>query len=108
MNDVFLVEIDVRLTGRHHLADDEITDLIEAVVDHLDRLAIDPSVGTRRNDHDVELTVGVTVDEGEEFDALSLGVAVIKAGLHSAGIGTSLPIEPHDLRSRVLSLQHTR
>ncbi|HSH61136.1 MAG TPA: hypothetical protein VK988_16155 [Acidimicrobiales bacterium] len=40
---------------RHH-------GIIETVVDHFDRLPVEPSVGTARNGDDVEVTVTVTVD----------------------------------------------
>lgn len=102
---MFLVEIDATLASDHRLSDDEVTDLIEAVVDDLDRSPVEPSVGTRRIDDDVEFTVGVTVDQKEEFDALTFGVGVVKAAFHAAGIGTEQLIVPRDLRSRVVPLQ---
>ncbi len=71
----------------------------------LDRLGDEPSVGTRRIGDDVNFAVGVTVDEEEEFDALTSGVGVIKAAFHAAGIGTAQLIAPRDLRSGVVPLQ---
>ncbi len=85
---MFLVEMDVRLGSiGAPLADDEITDLIERVVDKLDQLAVDPSVGTRRVDGDVDMTIGVTIDEDDQFEALRRGAAVIATGLQLCGIG---------------------
>lgn len=74
-------------------------------MDDLDRLGDEPSVGTRRINDDVEFTVGVTVDEVEEFNALASGAGLIKAAFHAAGIGTAQLIVPRDLRSRVAPLQ---
>lgn len=102
---MFLVEIDATLGSGRWLTDDEITDLIEVVIDNLDRLPIEPSVGTCRVGDDVSLTVCVTVDEDEEIDALTFGVAVIKAAFHAARIGTAGRVVPRDLRSRVVPLQ---
>lgn len=102
---MFLVEIDLTLSSERLLTDDEITDLIETVVDELDRLPIEPSVGTRRVDDQVHVTVGVTVDEVEEFEALTFGVAAVKAAFHAAGVGTAGLVVPRDLRSRVVPLQ---
>lgn len=105
VRDMFLVEVGATLASKHRLTDDEISDLIEAVVDDLDRLSVEPSVGTRRIDDNVEFTVGVTIDEGEEFEALTLGLGVIKGAFDAAGIGTAKLVEPRDLRSRVMPLQ---
>jgi hypothetical protein len=102
---MFLVEIDATLASDHRLTDDEITDLIEGVVDDLDRLPVEPSVGTRRVDDEVVFNVVVTVDEEEEFGALAFGVGVIKAAFHASGIGTAQLIVPRELRSRVIPLQ---
>ena len=100
---MFLVEIEVVLGMGRRLDDEEITDLIEAVVDDLD--SVEPSVGTTRLGDDVRFTVGVTVDHAEEFEALAAGVSAVKAAFHAAGIGTSGLGVPRNLRSRVEPLQ---
>lgn len=105
MTHVFRVETNVTLDGGGRLDDDEVTDLIEVVIDELDRLTIEPSVGTERLGTDLHIAVEVTVDEDEEFDALTLGLAAIKAAFQAAGIGTAGMVVPRDLRSRVLPLQ---
>ena len=102
---MFLVEIEVVLGTGRRLGDEEITALIEAVVDDLDRLPLEPSVGTCRVGDDVRFTVGVTVDQEEEFEALTAGVAAVKAAFHAAGVGTAGLVVPRDLRSRVVPLQ---
>lgn len=105
VNRMFVVEMVATLGAGRRLSDDEITDLIEAVVDDLDRLSLEPSVGTSRQGDDVDVTVAVTVSEAQELEALTLGVSAIKAAFHAAGIGTAGMIAPRDLRSRVLPLQ---
>ena len=102
---MFLVEVEVTLGVGRRLADEEITDLIEAIVDDLDRMPLDPSVGTCRAGDDVNVTVGVTVEQDEEFEALTIGVAAVRAAFHAAGIGTEGLVVPHHLRSRVVPLQ---
>jgi hypothetical protein len=99
---VFLVEIDVMLSGPRRLTDDEVTDLVETIVDHLDERSVDPSVGTRRQGDDVAVSVVVTIAEAQEFDAMAAGVAATKAAFVAAGVGAAGVAEPHDLRSRVL------
>lgn len=100
---MFLVEVNVTLASDHRLTDDEITDLIEDLVDDLDHLQVEPSVGTRRIDDNVEFIVGVTVDQEGEFEALAFGLGIIKAAFQAAGIGAA-QLVPHDVRSRVLRL----
>ncbi len=102
---MFLVEIEVVLGMGRKLDDEEITDLIEAVVDDLDQLSVEPSVGTARIGDDVKFTVAVTLDEPEEFEALTAGLGAVKAAFQAAGVGTSPFGVPRDLRSRVEPLQ---
>ncbi len=100
---MFLVEIEAVVGMGRRLSDDDITDLMEAIVDDLDDLTLEPSVGTCRVGDDVKFTVGVVVDREEEFDALSDGVSAVKAAFHSAGIGTARLFVPRELHSRVLA-----
>ena len=105
---MFCVEVDVRLgsTGTP-LSDDEITDLIEKVVDELDHLPVEPSVGTARAGDDIDMTIGVVVDDEDQFEALRHGVAIIRTGLHAAGMGTAGLVVPRDelMRSSVRALE---
>lgn len=96
------VEIDATLRAGRRLDDDEISDLIVAVVDDLDRFGAGPSVGTRRVGDDVELAIGVTVDEAEELDALASALSIALSAFDAAGIGTAGSAVPSDLRSRVV------
>lgn len=105
---MFLVEMDVRFgSAGEPLTDDEITDLIEKV-DELDHLPVAPSVGTRRVGNEIDMTIGVVVDDEDQFEALGHGVAIIGAGLQSAiGVGAARLVVPRDdgLRSSVRVLQ---
>lgn len=106
---MFLVEMDLRLgSSATPLTDDEISDLIEEVVDELDDVPVSPSVGTRRVGEDIEMTIGVVVDDDDQFEALRHGAAIISAGLHSIiGSGPDRHVVPRDagLRSSVRVLQ---
>lgn len=106
---MFLVEMDVRLgSSATPLTDDEISDLIEDVVDELDDLPVSPSVGTRRVGDDIEMTIGVVVDDEDRFEALRHGAAIISAGLQSTIVsGPDRHVVPRDeaLRSSVRFLQ---
>ncbi len=102
---VFVVEIAATLGAVRRLTDDDITDIIEAVIDDLDRLPVEPSVGTVRNGEDVDVTVTVTVDQVQELDALAYAISAVKAAFRAAGIGTAGLVPLRDLRSRVLPLQ---
>lgn len=79
------------LSGAGRLTDDEITDLIETIVDRLDAEAIDPSVGTTRHGNDVELTVEVTIAGQHDMEALTTGSAAVVAAVRAAGIELSRP-----------------
>lgn len=104
MNAMFLVELDATVGSGRRLSDDEITDLIEQIIDDLDGLPVEPSVRTSRVGDDVDFTVGVIIDASEEFEAMSMGAIQMKAAFHAAGIGTA-GLELRDLVSRVQPLQ---
>jgi len=82
---MFLVEMNLRLgsTGGR-LGDDDVLDLIEKIVDELDHLPVEPAVDTQRVGDDLDMTIGVVVDNDDEFEALRDGAAIISAGLHSS------------------------
>lgn len=105
---VFLVELDAVLQPQTPMSDDDITDLIEAIVDELDHLPVEPSVGTTRVGDEVQVTVGVVVEDDGTIDAMTHGIAVIKAAFHAAGLDTSElhpPVVLHGLTSRVSTLE---
>lgn len=106
--DMFLVEVDVTMGIVQRLTDDEVTDLIETLIDELDHLPVDPSVGSSRNGDDLDITVGVVVDDDGSLDAMAHGLAIIKTAFHAVGVNTAnlgVPQGLRDLRSRVSVLQ---
>jgi hypothetical protein len=105
VSDVFRVEVIVVLGSNRRLDDDEVTGMIEAVIDELDRLPVEPSVATARVGDDVEMTVELSVDQSEEIDALAHGIAAMKGAFRTAGIGIAGTAQPRDLRSHVTPLQ---
>ena len=102
---MFVVELVATLGAGRRLTDDEITDLIELVVDDLDRDRLQPSVSTVRLGDDVEMTVSVAVDAPDEISALDHAVSAVRAAFRTADIGTSGGVVPRDLRSHVSPLQ---
>src|SRR2546426_7335061 len=100
---MFLVEMVLRLGYVDApLTDDDITDLIEKLIDELDHLPVEPSVGTAREGEDITMTVGVVVDVNDEFEALSEGSAIIAAGLKAVGLARRSDV---DLQTTVRLLQ---
>ena len=104
MTGMFSLEVVARLSAGRRLSADEVTDLVEAVVDELDLVGGDPSVGTARVGADIEMTVTVAVDGGDEWDALGRGVDAVRSAFRAAGIGGTGAVAPVDLRSHVRPL----
>jgi hypothetical protein len=102
---MYVVEASAVLSPGRHLTDDEITDLIEAVIDDLDTTTVDPSVSTVRDGDDVRVTVSVTVDGGDPFAALAGASEAMLAAFHAAGVAVEGAIAAGDLRSEVRPLQ---
>jgi hypothetical protein len=66
------------------LTDDELTDLIAAVVDYLDSRVIDPSVSTIRLDSSVRVELSVTVDTDNPWTAQALAAAAMRDAFDTA------------------------
>ena len=60
------------------LTDDELTDLIAAVVDYLDDRVIDPSVSTIRLGSAVRVELSVTIDTDNPWTAQALASAAMR------------------------------
>ena len=101
---MFLIEVTALVDTRRRLSDDAITDVLEAIVDDLDARSLEPSAGSERVREDIEITVVVTVDELEEFDALASATSAVKAAFQAAGIDGTRMV-PRDLRFRTMPLQ---
>ena len=104
MSVMFLVEVIATLACDRRLTDDEITDLIESVVDQLDDQALEPSVGTARIDDDVEITVVVTMPDPIGCEALTQGLAAVRDAFQTADLGPAGVGSPRDLRSHLTPL----
>jgi hypothetical protein len=101
---MYTVEASAVLSPGRHLTDDEITDLIEAVIDDLDTTTTDPSVSTVRDGDDVRITVSVTVDDGDPFTALATASEAMLVAFHAAGVAVEGTLGAEGLRSEVRPL----
>jgi hypothetical protein len=64
--------------------DDELTELIAAVIDDLDTRVLDPSVSTYRSDAAVQVEVSMTVDTDDPWEAQETAVAAMRAAFDAA------------------------
>lgn len=64
--------------------DDELTDLIAAVIDDLDARVIDPSVSTYRSDDGVGIEVSLTIDTDNTFFAYETALAALRVAFDNA------------------------
>jgi hypothetical protein len=66
------------------LTDDELTDLIAAVVDDLDARVIDPSVSTTRRDSGVLVEVSMTIDTDDPWQAQASALTAMRDAFDAA------------------------
>jgi len=64
--------------------DDELTELIAAVVDLLDVRVIDPSVSTSRSDSGVIIHVTVNIDTNDPWAAMALAAGALREAFDTA------------------------
>lgn len=64
--------------------DDELTDLIAAVIDDLDARVIDPSVSTSRSDSRVLVEVSMTIDTDDPWKAQAAALAAMRDAFNAA------------------------
>ena len=102
---MYTVEASAVLSPGRYLAEEEITDLIEAVIDDLDTRTTDPSVSTVRDGADVRIAVSVTVDSGDQFAALATAAEAMVGAFRAAGAAAEGITAARDLHSEVRSLQ---
>jgi hypothetical protein len=98
-----LVEFDARLTPHERLSDEAITDIIEAVIDHLDELTVEPSVGTTRADKVVDFRVSLIVHATNEMAAVRVATRLIDDAFSRARIDASGLSGGISLRSTALA-----
>jgi len=81
------VELDAVLTPERPLTDDEITDIIEAVIDELDTVGgEDPSISTTRTGSTVAFVIGVGVTAAGEWEAMDAAAVLIRQAFGAAAV----------------------
>lgn len=105
---MYKVEASAILSPGRLLSEDEVTDLIDVVIDALDMDAniLDPSVSTAIDGDGVRITVSVNVDSQDQFTALATAANAMESAFTSAGVAKieGMP-GASDLRSEVRLLQ---
>lgn len=87
---MYAVGFEAVLSSERELSADDVTDLIEALVDDLDRTCGDADVSTNGVGSEVQVAIEVVVvDADDELDALTKGFSAIHAALHAAEVNTS-------------------
>jgi len=103
--DVYVVEVVAKSSRGRRLTDDEISELIEVLVDQLDRSVIDPSVGTVRHGDDVDVTVAVPMTDQEELDGHGPWAVRDQGRVSHRWAQHRWSGDACDLRSRIVPLQ---
>jgi hypothetical protein len=78
------IEVTASLDPPRPFTDDELSDLIAAVIDDLDTRVIDPSVSTYRSDSGVQLQVSLTIDTDNPLAATAAAAAAIRDAFDAA------------------------
>ena len=81
-----MLTIDARalLDPPRPFTDDELTELIAAVIDDLDARVLDPSVSTYRSDAGVQVEVSMTIDTDDPWEAQTVAVAAMRDAFDAA------------------------
>jgi hypothetical protein len=72
------VDATATLVPPRPLTDDELTDLVAEVIDHLDALVIDPSVSTIREESGVRVEVTVVIDTDDPWHAQTVALSAMR------------------------------
>ncbi|MGH3212732.1 MAG: hypothetical protein ACRDNO_33710 [Trebonia sp.] len=78
------VDATATLVPSRPLTDEELTDLVAAVVDYLDTRVIDPSVSTIREESAVRVEVTVIIDTDDPWQAQALAVSAMRDAFQTA------------------------
>ena len=78
------IDVTALLDPPRPFTDDELTDLIAAVIDDLDTRVIDPTVSTYRSDSGVRLQVSLTIDTDNPLVATATAAAAIRDAFDAA------------------------
>ena len=81
-----MLTIDARalLDPPRPFTDDELTELIAAVIDDLDTRVLDPSVSTYRSDSGVAIEVSMTIDTDDPWEAQGAALAAMRDAFDAA------------------------
>jgi len=81
-----MLTIDARalLDPPRPFTDNELTDLIAAVIDDLDIRVLEPSVGTYRSDSGVGIEVSMTIDTDDPWEAQAAALAALRGAFDGA------------------------
>ena len=81
-----MLTIDARalLAPPRPFTDDELTELIAAVIDDLDTRVVDPSVSTYRSDSGVHVEVSMTIDTDNPWVAQATAAAAMRDAFDAA------------------------
>lgn len=106
VEELFIIGVEVTLVSDEPLTDEQITGLIEAIVDDLDHLpGLEPSVGTTRSGENVVMEVQVMAED-DSWEAFDWAVATIRSSLHAAGIGTAGWVRPSHMQAGYRQLEN--
>jgi hypothetical protein len=81
-----MLTIDARalLDPPRPFTDDELTELIAAVIDDLDARVLDPSVSTHRSDAGVQIEVLMTINTDDPWEAQATALAAMRDAFDAA------------------------
>jgi len=81
-----MLTIDARalLDPPRPFTDDELTELIAAVIDDLDARVLDPSVSTYRSDAGVQVEVSMTIDTDNPWEAQAAALTAMRDAFDAA------------------------
>lgn len=87
---MYVVGFEALLRSERDLTAEDVTDLVEAIVDDLDRTCGDADVSANGVGSEVQVAIEVVVASADdELDALTTGFSAIHAALHAAEVNTS-------------------
>lgn len=94
---MYTIGVEADLVSDRALTADDVTDLIEVLVEELDNLAIEPSVGTTGTGQTVRVRIELGIDAPDEMDALTRGFTAIQTAMRAASVKISTEIAPSQL-----------
>jgi hypothetical protein len=77
------VDATATLIPQNELSDEDLTDLIAAVIDYLDALVIEPSVSTTRTEAGVRVEISVVIDTDDPWAAQAQAAAAMRDAFES-------------------------